>query len=163
MPKFNLSAKIGANCSNGSFFMFERLRRLRSDAREELDSAIGGRMIREVIEAKKQILAEETFAIRIGTAISLREIQFISQFPLDPLEKPVDIRLAKFAGHEDQGFAVFMVVKPEWLREAWNSDGQTEREYLYDRLKQTLLIIDELRKQGNKVLNDDEIQKMRRK
>lgn len=143
--------------------MLEKLWKFGSGVRKEQDTAIGGLMIFQILQDKKQIKAEETFAARIEVAIRLREIQFVSQYPKDPPEEPIDIRFAKFAGFEDQGYAIFLVVKPEWLRKARRSGDQAEREYFYGKLKLTLQVIDELRRQGGRVLNNDEIQEILRK
>lgn len=143
--------------------MFERLRKLVSSERKEPDSAIGSLMILQILQAKKQIKAEETFAMRIAVAIQLGEIQLVSHFPKDPPEEPIDIRFAKFVGFEDQGYAINLVVKPEWLRKARRSGDQAEREYFYEKLKLALQVIDELRRQGDRVLNYGEIQEILRK
>jgi len=139
-------------------FMLEKFRQFRSDLRRERDTAAGALMIFEILQAKKQVKAEETYATRIEAAIILREIQFVSRFPFDPPEEPIDIRLAKFAEFENKGYAVLLVIKPEWLREVLRSGNPREKDYFYEKLKLTLQVIDELRGEGDRVLTEGEIQ-----
>lgn len=143
--------------------MTEALRQLIPGSRSEVDSAIGGLMITQVLKEKRLVKAEELVAERIAAVLYLQEIQFVHRFPIDPPEEPIDIRPVKLQGSNDQGVAVFLVLEPKWLEEAWLSDDPAKRELLYEKLKLALKTIDALKRQGEAVLDKPRTKKILQK
>lgn len=133
--------------------MAERFRQLIPGTRSEIDSAIGGQMIARVLNAKRQVKEETPFVAGIETLLFLQEIQFVSRFLIEPPEEPIDIRLVRLKGAKDKGIAIFLILNPDWLEEAWLSEGPAQEEYLYGKLKLIQITISSLKKNGEEVLN----------
>lgn len=121
--------------------------------RELAPSAALALLVKESLMPRKKILAEKVFAERIEVAVRREEIQFRAGFPHDEPEELIAIRGAKFKGFEERGYALFLVVKDEWIEDTLKSKDRSERlESLYENLKMILQVIDGLRAKGDDVL-----------
>lgn len=143
--------------------LIEGWRRRHEEFQRELGSLTFAFLIAESLKSKKKIQAEKVFAQRIQVAIKKEEIQFTSNFPSNEPEGPIAIRFAQFKDFEDRGYAIFLVVKEEWIKNALESkrkDRTENLEFLYENLKTTLQAIDELRAKDNHVLSKAECEEI---
>ena len=141
----------------------EGFRRRRKEFQRELGSFALASLVAELLTSKKRIQAEKVFAQRIQVAVKKEEIQFTSNFPSDEPEEPIAIRFAQFGHFEDRGYAIFLVVKEEWIENVLKSKGKDRSEnleFLYENLKTTLQAIDELRAKDNHVLSKVECEEI---
>lgn len=108
----------------------------------------------------------QSTASRIATAIQKEEIQLVANFPPDEPIEPIAIRISHYKGFEDRGYAVFLVIKKEWMRKTAMERGHMANlDHLYQELELALEVTDVLKADGDHVLTkaeDEEIMRPKR-
>lgn len=141
--------------------LIEGLKRRFNEFQKEIGSANLALLIAESLNSKRRTQAERVFIQRIGIAIKREEIQLIGSYPLNESEEPIAIRLGQFEAFEDRGYAVFLVIKKEWIKDTLKSEERSESlDILYNNLKTALEIIDAFRDKGYQVLTTAECEEI---
>lgn len=127
--------------------MTEFIKSLGHTVEEEFGSWVIANIIVNVVEEKEGVMAEASFARRISVMVQANQIQFVPNFPADEPEELIDWR----AHHAKEGYIIFLVINPEFV--ARFLEDKNQEELLYGKLKECLLLGDEIHHEQGKILN----------